>query len=68
MITMSMTSLMMGYNTLNGVNSGTMTMKDATPSLIICGAMFASIFIWPLMTRIYEKFETGRKERKDKKI
>ena len=67
MITMSMTSLMMGYNTLNGVNSGTMTMKDATPSLIICGAMFASIFIWPLMTRFYEKFETGRKERKRQK-
>ena len=67
MITMSMTSLMMGYNTLNGVNSGTMTMKDATPSLIICGAMFASIFIWPLMTRFYEKFETVRKERKRQK-
>ena len=67
MATMSMTSLMMGYNTLSGVMNGTATIKDATPSLIICGTMFASIFIWPLLTRAYEKFDVLRKERKRQK-
>lgn len=67
MITMSMTSLMMGYNSISGVTNGTTTLKDATPSLIICGAMFASIFIWPLMTKFYEKYEINRKERKRQK-
>lgn len=67
MITMSMTSLMMGYNSISGVTNGSMSLKDATPSLIICGAMFASIFIWPLMTKFYEKYEVNRKERKRQK-
>ena len=67
MITMSMTSLMMGYNTLSGITNGTTTLKDATPSLIVCGTMFASIFVWPLLTRFYEKIDSSRKERKRQK-
>ena len=67
MVTMSMTSLMMGYNTISGVTNGTTTVKQATPSLIICAAMFASIFIWPLLTKFYEKFDNGRKEHKRQK-
>ncbi len=67
MATMSMTSLIMGYQSLNNVMNGTSTLKQVTPSLIICGAMFASIFIWPLFTRWYQKYERLSKERKRQK-
>ena len=67
MATMSMTSMVMGYQSLSNVMNGTVTLKQATPSLIICGAMFASIFVWPLFTRWYEKFERANKERKRQK-
>ena len=67
MITMSMSSLMMGYNTLSGVTNGTTTMEKATPSLIVCGAMFASIFIWPLLTKFYQKIDNKIKEKKRQK-
>ena len=67
MITMSMSSLMMGYNTLSGVTNGTTTMEKAMPSLVICGAMFASIFIWPILTKFYQKIDNKIKERKRQK-
>lgn len=67
MATMSMSSLMMGYNTLNGITNGTTTLKAATPSLIVCGAMFASIFVWPLLTKFYQKMDNASKERKRQK-
>lgn len=67
MATMSMTSLIMGYQSLNNVMNGTATLKQVTPSLIICGAMFASIFVWPLFTRWYQKYERLSKERKRQK-
>ncbi len=67
MATMSMTSMVMGYQSISNVTSGAITLKQATPSLVICGAMFASIFIWPLFTRWYEKFDRASKERKRQK-
>ena len=54
MITMSMTSMVTGYTALNNVLNGNITWDKATPSLVICGAMFASVFIWPLFTKWYE--------------
>lgn len=55
MITMSMTSMVTGYTALNNVLSGSTTWSNAAPSLVICGAMFASVFLWPLFTKWYEK-------------
>ena len=55
MITMSMTSIVMGYTALNNVLNGSSTWGKAAPSLVICGAMFASVFVLPLFTRHYEK-------------
>lgn len=55
MITMSMTSLVTGYTALNNVLNGDATWAKATPSLVICGAMFASVFIWPIFTKWYDK-------------
>ncbi len=64
MITMSMTSLVSGYTAISGLMSGETTIQRALPSLIICGAMFASIFIWPLFTRMYEKRARAKNEAK----
>ena len=67
MITMSMSSLMMGYNSLSSVANGSSSLKDVLPSLIVCGAMFASIFVWPLLIRLYQKIDNSRKEIKRQK-
>ena len=63
MLTMSMTSMVTGYTALNNVLSGDTTWAKAAPSLVICGAMFASVFIWPLFTKSYEK-KTRKKNEK----
>ena len=55
MITMSMTSMVTGYIALNGVMNGNSTWQNAIPSLVICCAMIASVFIWPLFTKWYER-------------
>lgn len=64
MITMSMTSMVSGYSAVSGVLSGNSTWKNAIPSLIICGAMLASMFIWPLFTKWYE----GKTRRRNEKM
>lgn len=68
MFTMSLTSLMTGYIALNGALSGKRSWGNAIPSLVICVAMFASIFIWPLISKKYEKKlkEKKEKERQEK--
>ena len=68
MITMSMTSMVTGYTALNNVLSGNSTWDRAMPSLVICGAMFASVFIWPIFTKSYEKKQRKKleKERQEK--
>ena len=63
MITMSMTSMVTGYTALNSVLSGNSTMDKALPSLIICGAMFASVFIWPIFTKSYDKKMKKKQEK-----
>ena len=60
---MSMTSMVTGYVALNNVLSGNSTWQSATPSLVICGAMFSSVFIWPLFTKWYEKKSKKKNEK-----
>lgn len=62
MMTMSVTSLVSGFTAVNGLMNGTTTMDRALPSLIICGAMFASIFLWPLFINFYEKHAKKKNE------
>ena len=64
MLTMSMTSLVTGYTALNSVLNGDSTWSRAMPSLVICGAMFASVFIWPFFSKKYEKKMRKRNEKK----
>lgn len=64
MLTMSMTSLVTGYTALNNVLNGGSTWSRAMPSLVICGAMFASVFIWPFFSKKYEKKLRKKNEKK----
>lgn len=67
MLTMSLTSLVTGYTAVNNIQSGRTTMATALPSLIICVVMFASIFIWPLLIKMYNKSKKKRQEKKRQK-
>ncbi len=65
MLTMSMTSLVMGYASLSSVFNGSSTWGNVIPSLIICGAMIATVFIWPVFTKWYNK-KTRIKQEKER--
>lgn len=67
MITMSMTSLVTAYTALNNVQSGGTTWERAMPSLVIAGAMFASIFIWPIFSKGHEKRARKKSEKERQK-
>ena len=56
MITMSLTSLLVGYTALDNV------LKKDMPSLIICFTMLAGVIIWPVLTRMYTKKMTKKQE------
>ena len=64
MITMSMTSVVTGYAAINNVLSGESTWEKSIPSIIICVSMIASVFIWPLISKKYEKKVRHDNERK----
>lgn len=55
MLTLSMTSLVTGYMSVNNVIQGNMTFEKAIPSLVICVSMLLSILLWPFITRLYMK-------------
>lgn len=63
MLTMSMTSMVTGYTAINNVLSGKTDWASAMPSLVICGAMFASVFIWPMFSKHYQKRQQKKKEK-----
>ena len=63
MLTMSLTSMVTLYSTLSNVTSGNATWGSAAPSLVMCGAMLASVFVWPLVTKRYEKHRRKEKEK-----
>lgn len=63
MITMGMSSVVTGMTTLNNVATGQITWDAALPSLIICGAMLATMVLWPFLTKLYQKNKQFRRER-----
>ena len=63
MFTMALTSLMTTFTTVNNVLNGDTTWKKAMPSLIIAGAMFCSMLVWPLVTRLLERSRRKKKEK-----
>ena len=62
MFTMALTSFSTAFGTINGISSGTMTVKQALPSLIMAGSMFLSMLVWPIISRVIDKKRRKKKE------
>ena len=64
MFTMSLTSMVTVYSTINNILSqDNPDWSKATPSLVMGGAMFLSTLIWPLINRALEKHKRKKRER-----
>ncbi len=63
MMTMSLTSVVMIYNTIDNVLYGDGDWNKALPSLITSGAMLVSFLLWPFITN---KFNRHLKKKKEK--
>ena len=55
MLTMAMMSMSTGYTSLVGVINGTADWGTAAPTLIMSGAMLATMLLWPTLQRRYQK-------------
>ena len=68
MLTMAMMSMMTGYNALSGVISGTADLSQVFPTLLISGAMIATMLLWPSLQRTHQKRlrKKNNEERKEK--
>lgn len=68
MATMAMVSVVMLLSTINGISSGKQDFDSALPQIVMSGAMLASSLLWPLLTRMYQKFSDKMYERKRQKL
>ena len=68
MLTMAMMSMTTGYNALSGVINGTTDFAQAAPTLLISGAMIATMLLWPNLQKNYQNKQKRKneKERKEK--
>ncbi len=57
MLTMAMMSMSTGYTSLLGVINGTADWGAAAPTLLMSGAMLATMLLWPTLQRRYAKKE-----------
>lgn len=55
MLTMGIMSIVTLISTVSRIGSGEATLKDSWASLLTSGAMLLSMFLWPSITRIYNK-------------
>ena len=67
MLTMSMTSVMTFYVTMNNINTGKEDLKRAMPQLVMSGAMMLSFFLWPMVTNAFQKHLKKKREKKRQK-
>ena len=63
MMTMSLTSVVMCYTTINNVLNEESTWEQAIPSLVISGAMMLSFLLWPILTNLFQKHLDKKKEK-----
>ena len=64
MLTMGASSMVTVANTMSEVGSGKKTLGQAAPSLVISGAMICTMFVWPFLTRMYQKKQKKKDEEK----
>lgn len=62
MLTMAMMSMTTGYSALSGVINGTTDFAQAAPTLLISGAMIATMLLWPSMQKRYQNKVKRRNE------
>ena len=62
MLTMAASSVLTLTTALQAISSGERTVKQSLPTLIISGAMIFSMFVWPFVTRAYEKHQKKKRE------
>ena len=67
MLTMSMTSVMTFYTTMNNVNNGVEDIQKAMPQLVMSAAMMLSFFLWPMVTNAFQKHLKKKREKKREK-
>ncbi len=63
MMTMAMTSVAMGYSSFAGVIDGSRDIGEAMPTLIMSFAMLATMLLWPILSKQYEKRAAKKKEK-----
>ena len=62
MLTMAMMSMSTGYTSLVGVINGTVDLGAALPTLLMSGAMLATMLLWPNLNRRYQKKQRKKAE------
>ncbi len=62
MLTMGVSSIVMGLTAVANVLSKNSTWMQSMPSIAICVAMLGSLVLWPSITRRYEKKRRDKKE------
>ena len=63
MMAMAMTSVYSAFSSLGGVFDGTKDLSSAIPSLIMALTMLASMLLWPLLTKAYQKKQKEQREK-----
>ncbi|MBQ3475010.1 MAG: type VII secretion protein EssC [Bacilli bacterium] len=64
MLTMSLTSIITMYTTINNINNGNQTAQQALPQLVIGGVMILSCLFWPMIISAFSKHLKKKKEKK----
>ena len=64
MVTMGMTSVVSGYSSLANIAKGQSTIGENLPTLIMTGAMLATMIFWPMLLQNYEKRKRKKNEKK----
>ena len=64
MVTMAMVSGVNVLNIINNIATGVSTWEQSKFSLITAGAMLASMLLWPLLIRFYQKIMKTKNEKK----
>ncbi len=62
MITMAMTSMVTMVSTITNVLASGKSWTTAIPSMLVAGAMLASVLIWPSLTRRYNRKQKKKRE------
>ncbi len=63
MMTMGMSSILSLYNTVDAISAGERSLQQSLPSLVMAIGMLASMLLWPLLTRRYQKKQKIKREK-----